>query len=108
MADANERRQGENSLEAYAHHVKASTLEELRVMTAAEQRQLDDQVATLYNRAHESSIAFLERSEWLKHADEAVAAMEGAINNVTREVNTLARITSTTTQTQASSEGAAS
>lgn len=92
FAYARERRQGEKSLGELARQVKASTPEELRAATAAEQRRLDEQVATLYSRAHESSMAFLERSAWLRQADGGVAAMEGAIADVARRVEALAGI----------------
>jgi hypothetical protein len=79
-------------LEEFARQVKGSTPEELRMTTAAEQRRLEQQVVTLYSRAHESSVAFLERREWLEQADGGVSAMEDAIGEVARRVEALACI----------------
>lgn len=94
VADATEKSKGQTSLPEYAQQVKPYTPEELRSAAAGEQRRLEDQTETLYCRAHESSLAFLEHSAWLKQADTAVASIQRSIDDAVERVEALQRLVS--------------
>jgi len=83
---------GEVSLDEFARQVKNMTPETLIVVEIAERQRLEERVTTLYNRGHESSVAYLESSKWLEQANNTVSTMENVLDDVAQKVEVLRAI----------------